>query len=58
MICRPPPKRLQDGERTVEEAVLGSDQLDVDAVSSQLPEREHCLEACDTSTEDEHAVGR
>ena len=48
-------ERLVDGHRAVDEAQLGRDERDVDAIAGQRAQREQRLEPCDPTAGDQHA---
>jgi hypothetical protein len=56
VIRRPPAERLEDGQRPVEEPMLGRNELDIDAVACQFPESDRGLETCDASTDDKRSI--
>ena len=48
-------ERLVDGHRAVDEAQVGRDERDVDAIAGQRAQRQQRLEPCDPTAGDQHA---
>ncbi len=47
-------ERLTDRQGSVEEVEIGRDELDLDQLAGQVPERDHRLERCDAAARDQH----